>query len=70
MGIQQASRGADINDLENKLEITIENRNRITEEVFLAGNIKNSNTESSLLGYVKPEKIFYFDSIDSVASIR
>ena len=70
LGIEQAGRAADISDLENKLEaISIEKRD-LTENIFRSGSDTKITNSASDLGFAKPSQVYYFNSIDSVASIK
>lgn len=70
LGIEQASRAADISNLENKLEtISIQKRD-LTENIFRSGSDTKLTDNAADLGFVKPSKVFYFNSIDAVASLK
>lgn len=70
LGIQQAGRGADISKLENKLaSISIQKRD-LSENIFSSENDSKVINNASDSGFVKPSKIYYFNSIDTVASIK
>jgi cell division protein FtsL len=69
LGIEQAGRGAQISDLENKIEDAVTLKRDLSEEIFsnesetkIAGNIES-------LGFVKPENIHYFNSENVFASL-
>lgn len=67
LGIEQAGRGADISSLENKLEAISVQKRDLTENIFNNGNETKLNNASES-GFTKPSKVYYFNTIDSVAS--
>lgn len=70
LGIEQAGRGADISKLEGKLETILIQKRELAENIFDSGNEIKLKDDASNLGYSKPSKVYYFDSIDSVASLK
>jgi hypothetical protein len=67
MGIDQAGKGATISSLERKLESISVSKRELTENIFNSGSEdKLTNTEE--LGFAKPSKVLYFNSIETVAS--
>lgn len=70
LGIEQAGRGADISNLEDRLEnISIEKRD-LTEDIFRSGSDTKLTDSALEFGFTKPSEVLYFNSIDSVASIK
>lgn len=70
LGIEQASRGAEISSLEGKLEtISVQKRN-LTEDIFRSGSDNKLTDNATELGFAKPSKVYYFNSIDAVASLK
>ncbi|MEK7168861.1 MAG: hypothetical protein AAB778_02510 [Patescibacteria group bacterium] len=69
LGIEQAGRGAEISNLENKIEEAQVIKRDLSEEIFnnesetkLTGNIEN-------LGFVKPSSVYYFKTENTFASL-
>lgn len=69
LGIEQAGRGAEISNLENKIEEAQVIKRDLSEEIFnnesetkLSGNIEN-------LGFVKPSSVYYFKTENTFASL-
>ncbi len=69
LGIEQAGRGAEISNLENKIEEAVILKRDLTEAIFknesdtkIAGNIEN-------LGFVKPSSVYYFKTENIFASL-
>ena len=67
LGIEQAGRGAEISNLENKLEVVSIEKRDLSENIFNSGSENNLSLNASELGFVKPSMVLYFDSIDTVA---
>lgn len=67
LGIQQASKGADISLLEKKLEKVSIEKQELSEQIFNNGG-DEKYTKSEELGFAKPSKVIYFNSIETVAS--
>ncbi len=60
LGIEQAGRGAEISNLENKIEEAVITKRELAEGVF-NGSSEIKLSESSLgLGFSKPTNIHYF----------
>lgn len=70
LGIQQAGKAADISGLEDKLEIVNIQKRDLAENIFKSGSDTKLTDNVSELGFVKPSKVYYFNSIDSVASLK
>lgn len=68
LGIEQAGKGAEISNLESQLEASNEQKRELSEVIFNSGN--NTVAEVSDLGFIKPTQVYYFNSIDSVASLK
>lgn len=69
LGIEQAGRGAEISNLENKIEDAVVLKRDLSEEIFknesetkIAGNIEN-------LGFIKPINVYYFKTENTFASL-
>lgn len=70
MGIEQAGTGAEISNLENKIEkLNIQKRD-LAEKIFENNNNDDTNNESLSLGFVKPSKIYYFDSEEAALTLK
>lgn len=69
LGIEQAGRGADISNLEDKLVKVSIQKQELTENIFRS-DIEGRANNLENLGYAKPSNVLYFNSIDSVASVR
>ena len=69
LGIQQAGKGADISNLEKKLESVSKSKSELSETIF---NNQKEDKQSKILelGFAKPSKVLYFNSIDTVAFIK
>jgi len=70
LGIEQAGRGADISNLEDQLETTLIQKRELSENIFDSGDETKLSDTATNLGYIKPSKVYYFNSIDSVASLK
>jgi hypothetical protein len=68
LGIEQAGRGAEISSLEDRLESNLVEKRELTENIFRTGNNTNVEQKVTDLGFAKPSKTYYFNSIDTVAS--
>lgn len=69
LGIEQAGRGAEISNLENKIEDAVVLKRDLSEAIFrnesetkLTGNIES-------LGFVKPANVYYFKTENIFASL-
>lgn len=69
LGIEQAGRGAEISNLENKIEDAVVLKRDLSEAIFrnesetkIAGNIDS-------LGFVKPTNVYYFKTENIFASL-
>ena len=67
LGIEQAGRGAEISNLENKIELFSIEKRDLSENIFNSGSENNLSLNASESGFVKPSMVLYFDSIDTVA---
>jgi 16S rRNA G966 N2-methylase RsmD len=67
LGIEQASRGAEISKLENQLEVTSVQKRDLSENIFELGAESNFSQVASESGFIKPTAVLYFDSIETVA---
>lgn len=70
LGIEQAGKGADISHLEDKLETVSLQKRDLTENIFKDGSDTKLVDNATNLGFVKPSQVYYFNSLDSVASRR
>ncbi len=70
LGIEQASRGVEISNLEDKLENSVIAKRELSENIFEKGEGTKNSEDVIKLGFAKPSKVLYFNSIDSVASMR
>lgn len=69
LGIDQAGKGAEIALLERKLEQVSVAKRELSENIFGSGaDDRYLNPES--LGFSKPATVLYFNSIETVASIK
>lgn len=67
LGIEQASRGAEISNLEDRLEVVSIEKRDLAENIFSIGSENNLSLNASESGFIKPSTVLYFDSIDTVA---
>lgn len=67
LGINQAGKGAEISHLETRLEQVSIEKHELSERIFNNGG-EERNTKSEELGFAKPSKVIYFNSIETVAS--
>ena len=70
LGIEQAGSGAEISKLEDKLEQISTTKSELTENIFRSGSDTKLTTSATDLGFSKPSKVYYFNSIETVASIK
>lgn len=69
LGIEQAGRGAEISQLENKIELMIIEKRNISEEIFSSGSTVASTEKAESLGYLKPSEVFYFKTENIFAKL-
>ncbi|MBL7036963.1 hypothetical protein ISR94_03995 [Candidatus Microgenomates bacterium] len=69
MGIAQAGLGAEMAKLEDELVLQSEKKHQMSESILLGNSSSSFTQKSEDLGFMKPEKVVYIDSIDSVASL-
>ncbi len=67
LGINQAGKAAEISFLEKKLDQVAIEKRELSEKIFTNDN-NDKIDRSEELGYIKPSKVLYFNSIDVVAS--
>lgn len=69
LGIEQATRGAEISKLEDRLASISNQKRELSEDIFIdnGSNLISLNNASES-GFIKPSAILYFNSIDTVAS--
>lgn len=70
LGIEQAGRGADISLLEDNLENVSIQKRELAEKIFITGSEVSLANNASDSGFIKPSNVYYFNSIDTVASRR
>lgn len=70
LGIEQAGRGADISELEDRLASSSIQKRDLSENIFNTENGSKTLSNASDSGFVKPSKVYYFNSIDAVASLK
>lgn len=69
LGIEQATRGAKISELESRLVSVSNQKRELSEDIFTNnGNDLGLLSNASESGFIKPLVILYFNSIDTVAS--
>ena len=69
-GIEQANRGAEISNLENRFDIISSQKRELTESIFQNGDLSVVEYKLSSSDFVKPSKVIYINSIETVASIK
>lgn len=67
LGIEQAGRGAEISNLENKIELLITEKRDLSEGIFNFGADTKIVKLSEELGFVKPNNVFYIKTEDLFA---
>lgn len=70
LGITQTGKGADISSFEDSLESASITKMELSEKIFKTGNEKSLSSNAIDLGFAKPSKVLYFNSLDTVASIK
>lgn len=69
LGIEQAGRGADISNLERKIENSTVLKRDLSEKIFSNESDDRIISDIQNLGYVKPTEILYFKTDDIFASL-
>lgn len=69
LGIEQAGRGAEISNLESKIEEKTIYKRDLSEEIFKSGNDEKISLNAEELGFVKPTEVHYFKTDEVYASI-
>lgn len=59
LGIEQAGKGAEISNLENKIELLVTEKRDLSEEIFDSGSDTKIDKQSEELGFVKPTDVYY-----------
>ena len=69
LGIEQAGRGAEISQLENKIESAITTKRDLAEGVFNGSSDTKIAENSQELGFNKPQSVYYFKTDDLFARL-
>lgn len=59
LGIEQAGKGAEISNLENKIELLVTEKRDLSEGIFDSGSDTKIDKQSEELGFAKPTNIYY-----------
>lgn len=69
LGIEQAGRGAEISNLEGKIEDAIVYKRDLSEGIFRNGSDAKLSENIEMNGFVKPSEIHYFKTENIFASL-
>lgn len=69
LGIEQAGRGAEISNLENKIEEQVILKRSLSEDIFNNDSSLASIENAESLGYIKPSKMYYFKTENIFAKL-
>ncbi len=64
LGIEQAGKGAIVSIQEDKIGALTEERQKLSDSVFVMGRDDELSEKANDLGFVKPSKLVYFNQID------
>lgn len=67
LGIEQASRGADISILERKIDTSISQKRELSEQIFNTSSDSKIVEKSNELGFIKSTDVYYFKTDDVFA---
>ena len=70
LGIEQAGRGAEISNLENKIEASSSVKRELSEKIFKYGTEDKLTQSGTELGFNKPSKILYFNSAEVSLTLK
>lgn len=59
LGIEQAGKGAEISNLENKIELLVTEKRDLSEGIFDSGSDTKIDKQSEELGFAKPANVYY-----------